>query len=60
MEAGGIGILENEGGRGSGKAGRNTEHIWRGGNLPRVLSLFSFFFYEEHFVQPHFTTFSTS
>lgn len=31
-------------------------------NLLRVSSLFflSFFFYEEHFVQPHLTTFSTS
>lgn len=52
-------------GTGSSKAGRNIKHIWRRGDLLRVLSLFfSFFdfflFYEEHFVQPHLTTFSTS
>lgn len=29
-------------GTGSSKAGRNIKHIWRGGNLPRMLSLFFF------------------
>ena len=31
-------------GRGSSKAGRNIKHIWRRGDLPRVLSLFFFSF----------------
>lgn len=31
--------------QGSSKAGRNTKHIWRGENLPRVRSLFCFLFF---------------
>lgn len=60
MEAGGIGALDNKGGKDQARRAGTHNISGEKERAKSVVSFFLSFFYEEHFVQPHFTTFSTS